>query len=206
MAAGRTPLPPSESLAVAQPANADWCDLIERVAGRDEIALAALYDGTAALVHGLALRILADTHVAEEVTMDVYLQVWRHAVHYDRARGAPIAWLLTLARSRAIDRRRARASHQRESEPLEVVAGARATETGPEENTAISERRRRVQSVLIGLNAEQREAIELAYFGGLSHSEIATKLGQPLGTIKTRIRLGMTRLRSSLGMLAREAL
>ncbi len=206
MTEGRNPVPRTESLAVARPPGADWCDLIERVANRDETALAALYDGTSALVHGLALRILADAHTAEEVTMDVYLQVWRQAVRYDRARGAPIAWLLTLARSRAIDRRRARASQQRESEPLALVMEARSTETGPEESTAIAERRRRVQDALSDLNAEQREAIELAYFRGFSHSEIAANLGEPLGTIKTRIRLGMTRLRSSLGVLAREAL
>jgi RNA polymerase sigma-70 factor (ECF subfamily) len=178
---------------------------LARVAERDERALARLYDGTSAYVHGLALRILGDRHAAEEVTMDVYLQVWRQAVRYDRARGAPIAWLLTLTRSRAIDHRRARRAHQRESESLEQVAQMPTTESGPEQNTAISQCRRTVAGAMSQLSSDQRQVIELAFFGGLSHSEIAAKLNQPVGTVKTRIRIGMTRLRASLASFAWEA-
>jgi RNA polymerase sigma-70 factor (ECF subfamily) len=178
--------------------------LIEGTAGGDAAALAALYDATAALVNGLALRILGDPGAAEEVTLDVYLQVWRQAARYDPARGAPAAWLLTLARSRAIDRRRAGAGQRRETEPVALAMADPGP--GPEEGTAAGERRRLVRGALAGLGPEQRKTIELAYFGGLSHTEIAATLGEPLGTVKTRIRLGMMRLREALRGTLQEAL
>jgi RNA polymerase sigma-70 factor (ECF subfamily) len=154
---------------------------------------------SSALVNGLALRIVRDPHIAEEVTMDVYLQVWRQAAHYDRTRGAPIAWLLTLARSRAIDRlRSAGAAQARFDQPLTSALELADDAAGPEESASVSQCRQAVVAAINLLSVEQRRAIELAYFGGLSHSEIAETLGEPLGTIKTRIRIAMTRLRESL--------
>jgi RNA polymerase sigma-70 factor (ECF subfamily) len=184
----------------------DWGTLIEQIARGDAAALAALYDGTSALVNGLALRILHDPGAAEEVTLDVYLQVWRQAQRYDAARGAPLAWLLTLARSRAIDRRRAGVGRRCESEPLATAMAFAAPGPCPEEDSAAAERGRLIRRALAGLAVDQRKTIELAYFAGLSHAEIARTLGEPLGTVKTRIRLGMMRLRESLGGTLQEVL
>ena len=196
----------SSSLAAALPRDEGWAALIARTAACDAEALAALYDGTAHLVHGLALRIVGDVGAAEEVTADVYLQVWRQAARYDPARGAPLAWLLTLARSRAIDRRRSAVggvvAREQLATAVEIASGA----PGPEEVSAVAERRRTVRGALARLVPEQRQALELAYFGGLSHGEIAAALDEPLGTVKTRIRLGMIRLRETLARTGKDLL
>jgi RNA polymerase sigma-70 factor (ECF subfamily) len=176
----------------------DWVALIKRVAEGDQSALAALYDATNRVVFGLVLRILSDRSTAEEVLLDVYTQVWRQAALYDRKRGAPLAWLMTIARSRAIDRFRSGRMDQQSRESLDDLGHLSSNSLNPEENTALSERQRLVRSALNTLSAEQREVIELAYYGGLSHSEIALRLGQPLGTVKTRTRLGMMKLREAL--------
>jgi RNA polymerase sigma-70 factor (ECF subfamily) len=126
--------------------------------------------------------------------MDVYMQVWRRASDYDESRGSPIAWLLTLARSRAIDRLRSAARAKRRDDALMVVEDT----TNPHRDIEISERCHFVRQAIATLSPEQREAIEIAYFSGLSHFEIADKLGQPVGTIKTRIRSGMMRLKRLL--------
>lgn len=180
--------------------------LIARTANADARALAALYDGTAAHVHGVAMRILQDDGAAEEVTIDVYRQVWREAGRYDPERGRPLAWLLMLARSRAIDRRRSAALERARTESLADGMPLPCGAPTPEESCALDERRRVVQGALARLAAEQRQVIELAYFGGLSQSEIATHLGEPLGTVKTRIRIGMVRLRDALGSAGRAVL
>ncbi len=180
--------------------------LIARTASADGHALAALYDGTASYVHGIAMRILKDERDAEEVTVDVYRQVWHQAARYDPDRGRPLAWLLMLARSRAIDRMRSAAAERARVEPLDDATPVASTAPTPEESTALAERRRVVQGALTRLAAEQRQVIELAYFGGLSQSEIAAKLGEPLGTVKTRIRIGMMRLRDALGSAGRALL
>ncbi len=176
----------------------DWTALIKRVAEGDQTALATLYDTTSRVVFGLILRILNDRSTAEEVLLDVYTQVWRQAALYDRSRGAPLAWLMTIARSRAIDRFRSGRLDQQAREPLDNLLDLSAATPTPEETTALSERQRLVKSALNMLSPEQREVIELAYYSGLSHSEIALKLGQPLGTVKTRTRLGMMKLREAL--------
>ena len=183
----------------------DWTDLIRSMAAGDQSALATLYDTTSRLVFGLVLRILADRATAEEVLLDVYSQVWRQAALYDTKRGAPLAWLLTIARSRAIDRLRSGRIDQQSKEPLDAVGELTADTQSPEEATAISERRKLVRAALQALSPEQREVIELAYYSGLSHSEIAAQLGQPLGTVKTRTRLGMLKLREALRPLEGEA-
>lgn len=194
-----------QNLAAVHPQKDDLGTLIGRAARGDESALASLYDSTAALVNGLALRILRDRGAAEEVTGDVYLQVWRQAVRYDESRGSALSWLLTLARTRAIDRLRSGANQRARTEPLRAAFAIPSTAPDPEEHSHLSQRRRIVQQVLAQLPAEQRRAIELGYFGGLSHSEIAASLGEPLGTVKTRIRLGMLRLREGLAAAGKDA-
>jgi RNA polymerase sigma-70 factor (ECF subfamily) len=174
--------------------------LVRRMAAGDQSAMGEFYDQTSPLVFGLAVRILGDPNTAEEVVLDVYAQVWRQAPGFDSSRGSPSAWLLTLARSRAIDQRRARRRDQA-TEPLESAGEVTASTPGPEALSVDSERRRFVQKALGTLSAELREVIHLAYFGGLSHSEIAGQLGQPLGTVKTRIRSAMMQLRDSLAPL-----
>ena len=185
--------------AAARAADArEWGTLIERAARGEEAALAGLYDGTVAVVHGLVLRILRDPALAEEVTGDVYLQVWHQAVRYDPTRGAPLSWLLTVARSRAIDRLRSARAEAERAAPLRDALDVASEDAGPEESSSLQERRRLVRAALATLAPEQRAALELAYFGGLSHSEIARRLGEPLGTVKTRIRLAMTKVRQLL--------
>jgi RNA polymerase sigma-70 factor (ECF subfamily) len=176
-----------------------------QMAAGDQSALATLYDTTSRLVFGLVLRILTDRATAEEVLLDIYTQVWRQAGAYDNKRGAPLAWLMTIARSRAIDRLRSGRHEQQSKEPLDSVGELSANTENPEEATAISERRTLVRSALESLSPEQREVIELAYYSGLSHSEIAARLGQPLGTVKTRTRLGMIKLREVLRPLEGQA-
>ena len=175
-----------------------WAALIEQTAQGDEASLAALYDGTSAQVHGLVLRIVRDPAIAEEVTEDVYLQVWRQAVQYDAARGGPISWLLTVARSRAIDRVRSRRTELERSAPISEAMTHASEEPGPEELSQLGQRSRLVRAALTSLGPDQRVVLELAYFRGMSHSEIAAHLDEPLGTVKTRIRLAMARTRQLL--------
>lgn len=176
----------------------DWVALIKRVADGDQLALSTLYEATSRLAFGLILRIVIDRATAEEVLLDVYTQVWRQASLYDTNRGAPLAWIMTIARSRAIDRLRSGKHEQRGKEPLDAIGEITSPTASPEEVTVSSERQRFVRSALDSLSPEQREVIELAYYSGLSHSEIALKLNQPLGTVKTRTRLGMMKLRDML--------
>jgi RNA polymerase sigma-70 factor (ECF subfamily) len=183
----------------------DLVSLVERVASGDQSALAALYDATNRLIYSLVLRVLGDMSSAEEVLMDVYTQVWRQAASYDANRGAPLAWMATIARSRAIDRLRSGWQDQHRKEPLDVLGDAPANAASPEESAVASERQRFVREALDLLTPEQRQVIELAYYSGLSHSEIAEKLNQPLGTVKTRTRLGMMKLREALAPLLGES-
>jgi RNA polymerase sigma-70 factor (ECF subfamily) len=176
----------------------DWVVLIRRIAVGDQAAMAALYDATSRLVYSLILRILGDPSTAEEVLLDAYTQVWRQAANYDCDRGTPLAWLMTIGRSRALDRLRAGWQEHQRREPLDAVNNAASQTANPEEATATDERRRLVGAALTSLAPEQREVIELAYYSGLSHSEIALQIGLPLGTVKTRIRLGMNKLREQL--------
>jgi len=182
--------------------DAAWVELIERAAVGEQEALARLYDESCQTVYSLALRILGNTADAEEVTLDVYTQVWRDAGKFDRHRGTALAWLATLARSRSIDRLRSGATRKTREEPLLTDNDFPDTAARPEEANAAGQRRRLVEAALGALAPEQREAIELAYFFGFSHTELAAKLGQPLGTIKTRIRLGMMKLRQLLQPIA----
>jgi RNA polymerase sigma-70 factor (ECF subfamily) len=175
-------------------------DLIARLAARDARAFGAFYDRTAGFVFGLLLRILNDRASAEEVAQEVYLQIWRSAATFDRGRSSALAWIATLARSRAIDRLRADAS-LRSAMQSYVEQPEVSQRPDPQEEASLSERRARVLEALRTLPAEQRAAIELAFFEGLSHSEIARRTDTPLGTVKTRIRAAIAKLEQALAGL-----
>ncbi|HZT59189.1 MAG TPA: sigma-70 family RNA polymerase sigma factor [Pyrinomonadaceae bacterium] len=187
--------PPDHAAAAAETRNAE---LIRGVAAGDQQALGALYDSTSRTVYGLLLRILSDASAAEEVLLDVYTQVWRQAATYSRERGSALAWLTTIARSRAIDRLRRGRQEQQRTEPLDPARQFAAGGASAEDDVRAGEVRAVVRRALDSLAPEQREVIELAYYGGMSHSEIAAARGLPLGTVKTRTRLGMMRLREML--------
>ena len=178
--------------------------LIRRMAEGDQAALAELYDATSRLIYGLALRVLDDVSAAEEVLLDVYTQAWRQATAYDGTRGTPLAWLTTIGRTRAIDRLRSGWQDRSRKESLETLTHAIAEGASPEDSSVDAERQQFVRRALATLSQEQRQVIELAYYSGLSHSEIAAKLNQPLGTVKTRTRLGMIKLREALAPLFRQ--
>lgn len=169
-------------------------DLLGRVALRDREAFGLLYDQYAPLIFKLLLRIMRDRAEAEDLLQEVFLQVWRTAASFDARRGHPSAWLITIARSRAIDRLRS-SEYRRHSHGTPGVERA-----GPEgasdlsQEMSLRESAAAVRGALDSLPEEQRQSIELAYFDGLTQSEIARKLQEPLGTIKTGIRLGMLAL------------
>ena len=160
--------------------------------------MAELYDRHARPIYSLAMRILGDATEAEDIVQDVFSQAWTQAARYSASRGAVGAWLLTLARSRAIDRLRAKRARPGEVSD-ERVAG-QLVDAGPPVDSLVlsSEQVARVRAALDELPLLQRAAIELAYFEGLTHAEIADRLEQPLGTVKTRIRLAMLKLRDVL--------
>lgn len=170
--------------------------LVEQMAQGRQDALARLYDETSSMLNGLLLRILERPEDAEEVLLDVYMKAWKYAGRYSDKRGSVQAWLMIMARNAAIDRiRQKRAQPKTMAFELETTPEPESTEASPEEQSAERERRRKVQIVLRELPPEQREVVELAFFGGLTHAELAERLREPLGTIKSRIRMGLIRLR-----------
>src|SRR5580765_6485800 len=170
--------------------------LVEQMAQGRQDALARLYDETSSMLNGLLLRILERPEDAEEVLLDVYMKAWKYAGRYTDKRGSVQAWLMIMARNAAIDRiRQKRAQPKTMAFEPESTPEPESTEASPEEQTAELERRRRVQLVLNELPPEQREVVELAFFAGLTHAELAERLREPLGTIKSRIRMGLLRLR-----------
>ncbi|SLM49156.1 putative RNA polymerase sigma factor, sigma-24 homolog [Nitrospira japonica] len=175
--------------------------LFARIVKGDQQAFSELYDLSCTLLYTLAIRILGNREEAEEVLQDVYLEVWRKVARYDVGRGTPVAWLITLTRSRAIDRLRARSARgYQTTDSLERDAAAQIRDMSPSpfETQADQELRLAVGTAMASLPAAQQQAIELAYYEGLSHMEIAARLNQPLGTVKTRIKLGMSKLRDTL--------
>ena len=200
-----SPAAPPHLRVRVQPPNEDWAEWIRASSKGDQAALARLYDSTNGILYGLILRVLRDRAAAEDALLEVYVQVWRKGETYTASKGTPLGWLLTIARSRAIDALRSRGFRECErQDPLETAGTIADSAPGPEENSAISQRRVCVQQCLSELPKDQREAIELAFFSGLSHTEVAETLGQPLGTVKSRVRLGMSRLRESLRCYERE--
>lgn len=173
--------------------------LVRRLLHKDVSAFEQLYDRHSRAVYSLVLRILRQAGTAEEVVQDVFLQLWRNAGRYDESRGPFIPWLLTLARNRALDTLRLKSERQRrreeQTEELPPVVAA-----PPEFEKQVDDKRRaeKVRTLMSFLNPQQRKAIELAYFEGLSHSEIAEAIKEPLGTVKSWIRNGLLRLKEGL--------
>jgi RNA polymerase sigma-70 factor (ECF subfamily) len=181
--------------------------LVRRMAEGDQQALGVFYDRWNMMVHAVVLRILRQRDDVEDIVEEVFWQAWRQANRYEASRGSVQTWLLTIARSRALDR--VRALKRLREEPLEGEGGEMvvqlASEGDPSMNAESAERRAIVLAALSELPAEQREALELGYYSGLSQSEIAERTGQPLGTIKTRMRLAMQKLKARLQVLREEA-
>ena len=174
--------------------------LLDRIVGRDERAVGELYDRHHRLLYGLILRILRDRAEAEEVLQEVFVLVWTRAETYNVALGSPAAWLVRIARNRAIDRLRSNTVRLRAVES----APAPAAPQDPEAGAALSEERQAVARALDGLPPEQRVLIEQAYFAGLTQSELAERFNLPLGTVKTRIRSAMAALRQQLSQLTQQ--
>ena len=190
---------PSDDSASGGTGAPDLGELFRRSARGDENAFAAVYDATAARVHGLVLRVIRDPAQAEEVTQETFLEAWRIASRFDPDRGSAVSWLLTLAHRRAVDRvRSAEAASRRDGTYHDQNSTVAHDSTAEAATTAIEAQR--VRSAMKTLTDVQREAIELAYFGGYTHTEVATMLDLPVGTAKTRIRDGLIRLRDSLGV------
>jgi len=171
-------------------------ELLKAVAARDEAALAQLYDRYRVILFGLLMRILNNREEAEDVLQETFLQVWRRAANFDETRGRPFTWLVTLARSRGIDRLRTLAARERVAvasarDEAEVVSDAAS-------DAFRSEQRGLITNALDQLPDEQKQTLLLAYFDGLTQSEIAARLNAPLGTVKTRMRTGMMKLRELL--------
>lgn len=185
---------------MTESANSDDRELMRRVASGSSEAFATLYDRHAGLVLGLLTRMLGRDGAAEEVLQETFLQAWEQAARYDTAKAAPKGWLLMMARSRALDRIRSRSSRRsRDLKATEEGLFANPT-VDPEASARIAEdeRSRQIRSALGELPDEQRRAIELAFFDGLTHTEVAETLETPLGTVKSRILLGMRKLRTTL--------
>lgn len=186
----------------------DDAALVARMRAGDERALGELYDRWEDAVRVCALSIVDEAAEAEDVVEDVFWQAWRQSGRFDPERGSVSAWLLTIARSRALDRARAR-RRSRETSGLEELehsgAEAMVAQGDPLMDAERGERSRMVRRALHDLPAEQRESLELAYFEGLSQTEIAERTGNPLGTVKTRMRLAMQKLRESLSAIGEPA-
>jgi RNA polymerase sigma-70 factor (ECF subfamily) len=184
------------------PVQPDDKSLLRAIAGRDKTALRVLYERHAGLLFSLALKILGNRSDAEDVLQETFLQIWNSAGSYDDKRGKPLSWLVLLARSRSIDRLRSRQSYGRATEAVQAVEPKALP--SPTQQAAASEAQTLVRRALSSLPPEQRMPVEMAYFGGLTQAEIAQRLGQPLGTVKTRMRAAMMRLREQLGGGLRE--
>ena len=191
--------PSAAGAPVPAPESARLAELLKLSSRGDSEAFAALYDATSARAYGLALRVVRDPAQAEEVTQDAFLDAWRTSARFDPAKGSAIGWLLTIVHRKAVDRVRAAeaasrrdTAYQQQSQPVPHDATAEAAEASLEA--------KRVRDCLEELTEVQREAITLAYFGGYTHTEVATMLDLPVGTAKTRIRDGLIRMRDAMGV------
>ncbi|MEJ7832823.1 MAG: ECF RNA polymerase sigma factor SigK [Nocardioides sp.] len=194
-----TGTPSEEGAPVVPGSAAEMSQLLKRSGRGDQSAFSRLYDAMSARVFGLAVRVVRDPAQAEEVAQEAFLEIWRNAGRYDPARGTPLAWMLTIVHRKAVDRvRSAEAStrrdttYQQQNQTIEHDSTADAAQASMEG--------RRVRSALASLTSVQREALELAYFGGYTHTEVASMLDLPVGTAKTRIRDGLIRLRDTMGV------
>src|SRR3954466_6534527 len=177
----------------------DLAELLKACGRGDEASFAGLYDATSSRVFGLAVRVVRDPAQAEEVAQEAFLEIWRTSGRFDPAKGSPLGWLLTIVHRKAVDRvRPAEASTRRDTTYHQQNQAVDHDSTA--EAAAASLDARRVRSALGSLTDGQREALELAYFGGYTHTEVATMLDLPVGTAKTRIRDGLIRLRDTMGV------
>lgn len=175
---------------------ADWVALVRAIAARDQAAFHSLYQRTHRIVFTLIVRITKDREVAEEVTLDVFHDVWRRASTYDPANGSVVGWIANQARSRAIDRLRYEHRKKRtDPYPHDAIT---ETEASPDEVLSFREQYLLLRKALVSLTDNERRAIETAFFSDLTHAEVAALLDEPLGTIKTRIRSGLEKLRHAL--------
>jgi RNA polymerase sigma-70 factor (ECF subfamily) len=183
---------------------ADWVALVESIAAGDQQALHALYQRTHRMVFTLIVRITNNRETAEELTLDVFHDVWRRAATYDAAGGTVVGWIMNQARSRAIDRLR---FEQRKKRVNRDPNDAPVPDTPSDlyESLNVKEQSGLLRKALAVLTPDERQAIETAYFSDLTYAEVATRLNQPLGTIKTRIRTGLTKLRKALMRGVRES-
>ncbi len=179
-----------------------------RLSYRDIKAFETLYDRYGTLVYSTALRVVADAHLAEDIAQETFLRLWRTPEHYVAQRGRFVTWLLSVVRNRAVDqvrtrgRRRKREMAPTESGPERELAASDSTD--PALAAQLADERKLVRKALGTLPAEQRQVIEMAYYGGYTQQEIAALLGQPLGTVKTRIRLGMQKMKAALASEVRQ--
>lgn len=174
----------------------DWTALVHAIAAGDQVALHALYERSHRLVFTLVMRITANRETAEELTLDVFHDVWRRASTYDVANGTVLGWIMNQARSRAIDRLR----FEHRKKRTDPYPGERGDETthATDELLQLAQDEQRLRAALSVLTGDEKAAIEAAFFGGMTHAEVATRLEQPLGTIKTRIRSALHKLRLEL--------
>lgn len=181
----------------------DWAQLVDAIADGNQVALHSLYDRANRIVFTLALRLTANPETAEEVTIDVFHDIWRRASSYEPENGTVIAWIMNQARSRSVDR--LRFDHRKKRTQPTEIEPASEPEPDPRDVLELREQNALLRVALEALTADEREAIETTFFGGLTHVEAARRLDQPLGTVKTRIRSGLHKLRSALPSEARES-
>jgi len=174
-------------------------ELIQRIANGDQTAFAALYDRLSPILYSMALRMMNDAIEAEDVLQDGFVYIWQRANTFDASRGSPISWAITIVRHKAIDRLRVRLRGER---LRERASASPELASDKDDQSALEpflrERRAQVKSALAQLPGEQREALQLAFFSGLTHQQIAAKIATPLGTVKARIRRGLLQLRQLL--------
>lgn len=181
----------------------DWVGLVQSIAAGDQRALQALYERMHRIVFTLIVRITNNRETAEELTLDVFHDVWRRAPTYDAAGGSVVGWIMNQARSRALDRlrfeHRKKRVNQHADDPLPVAATS-----GPHEACDLREQSRLLRNALTVLTPEERQVIETAFFSELTYDEVAARLNQPLGTVKTRVRSGLMKLRQALARTVKE--
>jgi RNA polymerase sigma-70 factor, ECF subfamily len=176
----------------------DWAALVQSIAAGDQLALHALYERAYRMVFTLTMRITANRETAEELTIDVFHDVWRRASRYDATNGTVLGWIMNQARSRAIDRLRFESRKKRIHGRDEQPRGEVAATADPRDVLELREQSESLRAALAALTPDERQAIEMTFFAGLTHAEAAARLNQPLGTIKTRIRSGLHKLRHTL--------
>jgi RNA polymerase sigma-70 factor (ECF subfamily) len=187
----------------ASVSEAEWVGLVQSIAAGDQRALHTLYERTHRIVFTLIARITNSRDTADEVTLDVFHDVWRRAATYDAAGGSVVGWIMNQARSRAIDRVRFEQRKKRVGSPADSPLPATAA-SDPHETFSLEEQGRRLREALTVLTPDERQAIETAFFSELTHVEVAARLNQPLGTIKTRVRSGLGKLRQALARTVKD--